>query len=463
MGRTILRDISFITLVLLATLLVVATFIEKYYGAEVTREYVYHSPLFVILWMILAVSAMAYIVWVSRRVTLIMLHASLAVVLTGAFTSFMTSERGTILLTRDAVPASMFTTDDNSLEKLPFRMTLVDTDIYSSNGIHSARIAIESTEGCDTMDIALNSPAKTKGYSFCIKSISDEHLSLLTSYDPWGVPISYTGYLMTVISFIALFCDRKGYFLSLWLRKRKRSVKRRRGWMPGLDSCIGAVLAVIAVLGIYRWYSTGMFPITNGQECILFLTWLSFTMYITAAYIKALKPFAPIFFTLGCVALIALPFMWKSGGGEIPPILRTPLLGIHVSTVIAAYVLLGGTAINASVALWYKVVRDNEEKMERMAVIGRTLLYPATLLLTTGIFIGAMWADISWGRYWGWDPKEVWALITLIICSLTFHTRSLPFMAKALDFHIFSLVAFIAMLFTFFGVNYLFGGLHSYM
>ncbi|MBO5921412.1 MAG: cytochrome c biogenesis protein CcsA, partial [Bacteroidaceae bacterium] len=90
------------------------------------------------------------------------------------------------------------------------------------------------------------------------------------------------------------------------------------------------------------------------------------------------------------------------------------------------------------------------------------LLYPATMLLATGIFIGAVWAYISWGRYWGWDPKEVWALVTLFACSFAFHTRSLPFMAKPLFFHIYCIAVFAIMLFTYFGVNYLLGGIHSY-
>ena len=119
-------------------------------------------------------------------------------------------------------------------------------------------------------------------------------------------------------------------------------------------------------------------------------------------------------------------------------------------------------ALNASVALCYYWFKGDVKRMERMALLGRVLLYPATMLLTVGIFIGAVWADISWGRYWGWDPKEVWALVTLILCSFGFHTRSLRFMNNSLAFHLFCVVAFFSMLFTFFGVNYLLGGLHSY-
>ena len=133
-------------------------------------------------------------------------------------------------------------------------------------------------------------------------------------------------------------------------------------------------------------------------------------------------------------------------------------MGIHVTTIIIAYALLACTAVNALIALCTK----DEKRRIQQAVLGRLLLYPATMLLACGIFIGAVWANISWGRYWGWDPKEVWALVTLIVCSMGFHSHSLRFISKPVAFHIFCIVAFLAVLFTFFGVNLLLGGLHSY-
>ena len=167
----------------------------------------------------------------------------------------------------------------------------------------------------------------------------------------------------------------------------------------------------------------------------------------------------PILVILSITALIiALASGWGKSD-EIQPILRSPLLGIHVTTIIVAYALLCCTAINAIIALCSK----NEERRKTLALFGRAMLYPATMLLATGIFIGAIWANISWGRYWGWDPKEVWALVTLLICSFTFHTHSLPFMAKPLFFHKYCIIIFLIMLFTYIGVNFLLGGMHSYM
>lgn len=268
---------------------------------------------------------------------------------------------------------------------------------------------------------------------------------------------------MALASFIALFFDRKSQWRSLLKRFGKKEEIKKNNCTVFRIRRSAAIVIALAILGIIRWHDTGLFPVTNGKESMLFFIWISLLLATIATYRKELKPIAATFFALGGIALFAILPMWNSDGGEIAPILRTPLLGIHVTTIITAYVLLGCTTINASVALFLRVARHNSEKMEKMAVTGRILLYPATLLLMTGIFVGAVWANISWGRYWGWDPKEVWALITLLTCSILFHTRSLPFMGKAVNFHIFCLVAFIAMLFTFFGVNYLFGGLHSYM
>ena len=109
-----------------------------------------------------------------------------------------------------------------------------------------------------------------------------------------------------------------------------------------------------------------------------------------------------------------------------------------------------------------KTRKNEEEQVERLTLLSRILLYPATLILALGIFIGAVWANISWGRYWAWDPKEVWALITLLIYGIAFHTQSIKVFRKPIFFHIFLIAAFTTVLMTYFGVNYFLGGMHSY-
>ena len=98
----------------------------------------------------------------------------------------------------------------------------------------------------------------------------------------------------------------------------------------------------------------------------------------------------------------------------------------------------------------------------RLMLLSRLLLYPAVFFLGTGIFLGAIWANVSWGQYWSWDPKETWALITFLLYALPFHARSLRRFRRSVFFHVYMIAAFLAVLMTYFGVNYVLGGMHSY-
>ena len=146
------------------------------------------------------------------------------------------------------------------------------------------------------------------------------------------------------------------------------------------------------------------------------------------------------------------------------PVLASPLLSIHVAVIMLAYVLLTFMMLNGiSAVIMNLSVKDNQEPIERMYLISRKMLYPAIFLLAIGIFIGAIWANVSWGTYWSWDPKETWALITLLIYAFAIHSQSIPLFRKPMAFHIFTILAFLSVLITYFGVNYFLGGMHSYV
>ena len=121
------------------------------------------------------------------------------------------------------------------------------------------------------------------------------------------------------------------------------------------------------------------------------------------------------------------------------PVLRSPFLFLHVGTIVLSYILLV------------------------VSMVRRDVLRPAVFLLMAGIFLGAVWAGVSWGTYWSWDPKEAWALVTLIIYSLPLHQQSLPWFRSERNYRIYSLVSLACLLVTYFGVNYLLGGMHSYV
>lgn len=167
---------------------------------------------------------------------------------------------------------------------------------------------------------------------------------------------------------------------------------------------------------------------------------------------------------LGVVVVVLAFIMTKVVTPKPPlqPVLQTPLLGIHVSVIMLAYTLFAIIAISGIIGLCSKRLSSF---VFRLSTI---LLYPALFSLTAGIFIGAVWANMSWGRYWGWDPKETWALITMLVYAVLLHwpliKKPTAISHQHLEkmFHLFSVIAFLFVLFTYFGVSYLLGGLHSY-
>ena len=156
------------------------------------------------------------------------------------------------------------------------------------------------------------------------------------------------------------------------------------------------------------------------------------------------------------------------GGSNPPvthlmPVLTSPLLSLHVTVIMIAYALLFFIMLNGISAVIMRIAQpDKLNYLERLQHISMIMLYPAVALLAAGIFIGAVWANISWGNYWSWDPKEVWALITLLIYAAPLHNSVWKAFQKPMFFHIYSILAFLSVIITYFGVNMLLGGMHSY-
>lgn len=465
---------------MLVAVLVAASLLGRVYGASFAIDNIYHSVWFIALWAVTAVAAMVYVMRVSQRATLVVLHASFVLVLLGAFVSFLTSRRGDMVLVQEGAPASMFETADGTLERLPFRLQLLSIDTVCQGGDAVPDDYIAHIVADDRLEqmahvVSLNRPMQKDGYQLCIKGVDDGYLSLLVSYDTYGRYISYAGYTMVFLSFLMLFFDPKSGFNSVLQQmkgasgdvkcesgKRKARLHKITFFRSRLSPfsfhiSLRIVLPVSFLFLCVLWYGRGVFPATNGAEALMLL--VVFVMLFAVA-LRHKREFALLRRVLVVVAAMffVVAALGLDSDNDVQPILRTPLLGVHVTTIIIAYALLACAAVNAVIAL----CTADGRRQEKQAHLGRLLLYPATMLLAGGIFIGAVWANLSWGRYWGWDPKEVWALVTLLVCSVAFHTRSLRFMARPLVFHIFCIVAFVAVLFTYFGVNYLLGGLHSY-
>lgn len=228
---------------------------------------------------------------------------------------------------------------------------------------------------------------------------------------------------------------------------------RRSGWGPKA----GMGFALLFHLSGYllRWYIGGRIPLSNGYETMQFLALciMAFALLISRRYRQAVG-FG--FLLSGFTLLVSYLGEMNPQITPLMPVLVSPWLSLHVSVIMMSYALFAFILLNG---VWALCV---PREAERLMTYSRLMLYPAVFLLTAGIFIGAVWANVSWGRYWGWDPKEVWALITMLIYALPLHTDSLPWFRKPRFFHIYTIAAFLSVLITYFGVNFFLGGMHSY-
>ena len=210
---------------------------------------------------------------------------------------------------------------------------------------------------------------------------------------------------------------------------------------------------ITAQLGL-RWWLSGHIPLSNGYETMLFMAWV--LLVLTIVLFRKFRFFLWIGPLAACCCLL-VAMMTGSGSQITPliPVLQSPLLSVHVMTVMCAYALFALQMMLGVYSFW-------TSKLERITALSQLLLYPAIFLLTIGVFLGAVWANVSWGNYWSWDPKESWALITLMVYAIPLHKASIGAFNRPRFYHIYMISAFLAVLITYFGVNFILGGMHSY-
>ena len=313
------------------------------------------------------------------------------------------------------------------------------------------------------------------GAQIARKARAEQILNHLHYTRPLAMGLATLGILLFIVTIILL---SRGRTMPQWLLYI----------LVTLMACVGLFLAF--VLGL-RWLVGGHIPLSNGFETMQFLAWITTLITVTLTLARhASKPADTSDNFPDCNAtttgplrdhnatttgplpnLMLLSFGYLISGmtlmvsmmsGANPqitnlmPVLQSPLLTMHVAIIMIAYCLLAFITLNGITALIYRPAA------QQLMIFSQVLLYPAVFCLTIGIFIGAVWANISWGRYWGWDPKEVWALITMLVYAAPLHSRSISFFQKPMSFHIYIVFAFLSVLFTYFGVNFILGGLHAY-
>ena len=216
-------------------------------------------------------------------------------------------------------------------------------------------------------------------------------------------------------------------------------------------------LFYFALLIVMRWILGRHVPLASGHEVMLFLSWCILLEGIIGR--NRHSSVLPTSILASLIVGIAVGSTDANITG-LPTALDSPWLGFHVAVTIVSYSFFILMAINGLRGLiLLRKDKDNVPYVESLCAVSRHLLMPGTICLAAGIIMGGFWAVSAWGSFWSWDPKETWALLTLIVYGLGFS----PWFKSAKAFHIFSVVAVLFVLFTYFGVNYLLGGLHGYV
>ena len=247
------------------------------------------------------------------------------------------------------------------------------------------------------------------------------------------------------LGFIALF-------YTIYRMTKKREIKVLNIALPIL---LGVSFLALTFGLALRWIISGNVPMSNGYESMLTVAW--FVMLISILMqlrIRIVMVFG--FLISGFFLLVSHINQMDPAIGQMMPVLNSPLLSIHVSIIMMSYALLSLTFICGIMGI---CLRSHGDELQALS---RLFLYPALTTMGFGIFIGAIWANVSWGNYWSWDSKETWALITFMIYAVVVHTQSLPVFRKPLVYHIYITLAFLSIAMTYFGVNYFLTGMHSY-
>lgn len=229
---------------------------------------------------------------------------------------------------------------------------------------------------------------------------------------------------------------------------------------------IGLFLLHTAAL-ITRWYISGHAPWSDAYESMIYVAWA--TMFFGLGFgRKSDLTIAATAFVTSMILMVAHWNWMDPAIANLQPVLNSYWLMIHVAVIVMSYgpftlgLILGLT----SLFLMIFTTQKNKEKMllsiKELTIINEMALTVGLILLTIGNFLGGMWANESWGRYWGWDPKETWALISIMIYAFVIHMRLVPGLRGRYGFNLMSILAYASILFTYLGVNFYLSGLHSY-
>lgn len=259
------------------------------------------------------------------------------------------------------------------------------------------------------------------------------------------------GFTLLILSFIKII---KPTFREAWLSKVSFGL---------LVLFFAAHTAGLAM----RWYISGHAPWSNGYESMIYIGWAS----VLAGFIfsrRSVMTMAATAIMTGLILFVAHLNWMDPQVTNLVPVLQSYWLTIHVAMITASYGFLGLGALLGLITLILFILKNpaNSDRLnlaiKELNAINEMSLIIGLVLLTVGNFLGGVWANESWGRYWGWDPKETWALVTILVYAVVIHLRMIKGAYSDYIFSVVSLLAFTSVLMTYFGVNYYLAGLHSY-
>lgn len=262
----------------------------------------------------------------------------------------------------------------------------------------------------------------------------------------------YAGALMFVFLIIQIF-NSKNRFINISVNVFKFII-------------VGLFLLHTAGL-IVRWYISGHAPWSDAYESMIYVAWA--TMFFGLAFgRKSDLTIASTAFVTSMILMIAHWNWMDPAIANLQPVLNSYWLMIHVAVIVASYGPFALGMILGIVSLFLMAFTTDKNKkvmglnIQELTIINELALTVGLVMLTIGNFLGGMWANESWGRYWGWDPKETWALISIMVYAFVIHMRLVPGLRGRWFYNLMSIVAFGSILMTYFGVNFYLAGLHSY-
>lgn len=400
-----IKKILLILYILILVYMAAASIVEKTEGTDYAHVHYYGAWWFILIWAALAALGIFYLI--QRKVKAVStwaLHLSFVIILVGAFITHVNGKQGMMHL-RIGEPSDIYFSNNPAeaiqQRKLPFTLSLQKFYIHLYEGTNVVRDYSSQFQVTDHYEMEEAKVSLNKIYTH------GSYRFYQASYDEDGM-----GSVLAINSdpfgIPVTYC---GYFLLfaslVWILFDKKGGYRKL-LKRSYQQFRNLLIVIFSLVGI--------------------------------GFIFLIYHFSHIDFTTG----------------ERAPILNSPYFCLHVSVIMMSYVLLILTCLCGILGICWR------SRQERMRDLSHLFLYPALTTMGFGIFIGAIWANVSWGNYWSWDSKETWALITFMIYAVVIHTQSLPVFRKPLVYHIYITLAFMSIAMTYFGVNYFLTGMHSY-